>query len=81
MIAIADIFEALTAADRPYKKANTLSESLMIMAKMVKDEHLDANLFELFITQGIYQQYADEYLQKSQIDTVDICALKRVLQH
>jgi len=80
MIAIADIFEALTAADRPYKKAKTLNESLMIMAYMVKDEHLDAGLFELFITQRVYQQYADEYLDKEQIDIVDICELKRILE-
>ena len=79
MIAIADTFEALTTAKRTYKKAKTLNESLMIMANMVKVGEIDADLFELFITQGIYQQYADEYLQKSQIDTVDISALKRVL--
>ncbi|WP_232784158.1 HD domain-containing phosphohydrolase [Moritella sp. Urea-trap-13] len=77
MIAIADTFEALTTAERPYK---TLNESLMIMASMVADGDLDANLFELFITQGIYQQYADEYLLKSQFDTVDICAIKMLLQ-
>ncbi|QUM76706.1 chemotaxis protein [Moritella sp. 24] len=79
MIAIADIFEALTAADRPYKKAKKLSESLLIMADMVKDEHLDADLFELFITKGIYQEYADAYLESTQIDKVDICAIKRIL--
>ena len=81
MIAIADIFEALTALDRPYKKVKTLNESLMIMANMVKKGELDADLFELFITKGIYQKYADEYLSKSQIDRVDICALKRILNN
>ncbi|WP_019439799.1 HD domain-containing phosphohydrolase [Moritella marina] len=80
MIAIADIFEALTTAERPYKKANTLNQSLIIMASMVKNGELDANLFELFITQGIYQQYADEYLAESQRDKVDICAIKAVLK-
>ncbi len=80
MIAIADIFEALTTAERAYKKAKTLNESLMIMAAMVKKGELDADLFELFITQGIYQQYADEYLAESQLDKVDICAIKAVLK-
>ena len=80
MIAIADIFEALTTAERPYKQAKTLNESLLIMAWMVKNGELDTDLFELFITQGIYQQYADEYLAESQIDKVDICAIKTILK-
>lgn len=80
MIAIADIFEALTAAERPYKQAKTLNESLLIMAWMVKNGELDTDLFELFITQGIHQQYADEFLAESQIDKVDICAIKTVLK-
>ena len=49
MMAIADIFEALTAADRPYKKAKTLSEALGIMANMCRDAHIDPELFGLFI--------------------------------
>lgn len=72
MMAIADIFEALTAADRPYKKAKTLSESLKIMAKMRDENHIDAVLFELFLRSGIYQTYAREYLQQEQVDTVNI---------
>ena len=70
--AIADIFEALTASDRPYKKAKTLSESIKIMSFMVKDQHIDANLFKLFLTSGIYKSYADEFLTHEQIDDVDI---------
>jgi len=78
MIAVADVFEALTACDRPYKAAKTLSQSLKIMAFMVKDEHLDGNVFDLFLTQGIYQAYADEYLMAEQLDLVDVEALRSI---
>ncbi|MBF0310592.1 MAG: response regulator [Magnetococcales bacterium] len=72
MLAIADVFEALTASDRPYKKAKTLSEALKIMSFMVKDQHLDGELFDLFLTSGVYQDYADTYLPPEQVDAVDI---------
>lgn len=72
IMAIADIFEALTAADRPYKKAKTVSESLKIMGFMVKDQHIDAELFELFLKSNVWQEYADQYLEPFQIDEVDI---------
>ncbi|WP_095143855.1 HD domain-containing phosphohydrolase [Pseudomonas sp. Irchel s3b6] len=71
MMAIADIFEALTAADRPYKKAKTLSEALAIMAFMCRDAHIDPQLFALFVNEKIYQQYADKFLEPQQIDAVD----------
>ncbi|MEB0040810.1 MULTISPECIES: HD domain-containing phosphohydrolase [unclassified Pseudomonas] len=71
MMAIADIFEALTAVDRPYKKGKRLSEALSIMAQMCIDEHIDPPLFELFIQADIYQHYATRYLQPQQIDAVD----------
>ncbi|WP_397432233.1 HD domain-containing phosphohydrolase [Pseudomonas chlororaphis] len=71
MMAIADIFEALTAADRPYKKGKTLSEALGIMATMCRDAHIDPQLFELFIRTGIYQRYADRFMEPQQIDGVD----------
>lgn len=72
MMAIADIFEALTAVDRPYKKGKTLTESLKIMSFMRKDEHIDPELFELFLTSGVYQTYAQKYLRPEQVDHVDI---------
>lgn len=72
IMAIADIFEALTAADRPYKKAKTISESLKIMKFMCQDQHIDADLFDLFLRSNVWQQYADEFLDPSQIDEVDI---------
>ncbi|WP_201352172.1 HD domain-containing phosphohydrolase [Hydrogenimonas urashimensis] len=72
IMAIADIFEALTASDRPYKKMKTLSEALRIMAAMVREGHLDAEIFKLFLRSGIYKEYAQKYLKPEQIDAVDI---------
>jgi HD-GYP domain-containing protein (c-di-GMP phosphodiesterase class II) len=72
MLAIADIFEALTAIDRPYKKGRTLSEAIRIMSRMCRDHHIDAQLFELFLVSGVYRRYADRYLQSQQIDDVNI---------
>jgi len=72
IMAIADIFEALTASDRPYKKMKTLSETLKIMSFMAKDEHIDKDLFNLFVKSKIYMQYAKQYLKPTQIDNVDI---------
>lgn len=72
MMAIADIFEALTATDRPYKKGKTLSEALKIMSFMKKDQHIDGELFELFLRSGIYKDYAMRYMAPAQIDEIDI---------
>ena len=71
IMVIADIFEALTAADRPYKKAKNLSESINIMSDMVEDGFICPDLFNLFLESGVYKQYAVDYLQKSQVDTLD----------
>ena len=68
IMAIADIFEALTASDRPYKKGKTLSEAIRIMGFMKKDQHIDGDLFELFLSSGIYKVYAEKYLKPEQID-------------
>ena len=75
MVAIADIFEALTAADRPYKKRKTLSEALAIMAHMKQEEHIDPDWFDLFIQSGVYMEYAKQYLEADQIDEIDINSL------
>lgn len=72
IMAIADIFEALTASDRPYKKAKTVSESIKILSFFKKDRHIDADLFDLFLTSGVYRRYAEKYLKPEQIDEVDI---------
>jgi hypothetical protein len=74
MMAIADIFEALTASDRPYKKAKSLSESVKIMSFMVKDQHIDPDLFELFLQSGVCFDYASRFLNDEQIDEVDVAA-------
>ena len=72
MMAIADIFEALTAVDRPYKQGKSLSEALRIMAAMRRDRHIDPELFELFLRSGVYLEYARRYMQPALIDTIDI---------
>jgi HD-GYP domain-containing protein (c-di-GMP phosphodiesterase class II) len=72
IMAIADIFEALTACDRPYKKAKTLSEAIKILSFFKKDSHIDSELFDLFLSTGVYKKYADQYLLPDQMDEVEI---------
>lgn len=72
IVAIADIFEALTAVDRPYKKGKPLSESIRILAGMRDRRHIDADLFDLFLTSGVYLEYGRRFLHADQIDEVDI---------
>lgn len=71
MIGIADIFEALTAPDRPYKKAMSLSQALRILGAMRLDGHIDPDIFDLFIEQQLYLDYARDFLSPEQIDDVD----------
>ncbi len=68
IMAIADIFEALTAADRPYKKGKTLAEAMKIMGFMAKDMHIDPELFAFFTEAGIDRKYAEKYMKPEQID-------------
>ena len=68
---IADIFEALTARDRPYKKGKTLTESLQILGKFKENGHIDPDLFDVFIRRKVYQRYAEQFLDSNQIDRVD----------
>jgi HD-GYP domain-containing protein (c-di-GMP phosphodiesterase class II)/ABC-type amino acid transport substrate-binding protein len=72
ILAVADIFEALTAADRPYKKAKPVSEAIAILYKMMLDNHIDRDVFELFLVSGTYKNYAQRYLSAAQIDEVDV---------
>jgi len=72
IMVIADIFEALTASDRPYKKAKSLSEAVRILAKFKAKKHIDGDLFDLFLTSGVYLKYAHRFLAPAQIDEVDI---------
>src|SRR5450830_83425 len=71
VMGIADIFEALTSKDRPYKKAKTLTESLHILGKMKLEHHIDPDLFDLFVREKIYLKYALQFLEPEQIDDVD----------
>ncbi|MBF0463298.1 MAG: GAF domain-containing protein [Magnetococcales bacterium] len=72
IMVIADIFEALTASDRPYKLPKKLSEAVKILFFFKKDGHIDPALFDLFLQSGVYRRYAEKYLRPEQIDDVDI---------
>jgi len=72
LMCIADIFEALTADDRPYKKAMNLSVALRILGEMKLDEHIDPDIFNVFINEKVYLQYANKFLETGQIDKIDI---------
>ena len=71
IMAIADVYEALTAKDRPYKEPKKLSQVLRIMQEMKNTGHLDPDLYELFIKSGVYLDYAKEYIDKDQIDDIN----------
>jgi len=75
MIGIADIFEALTAADRPYKSGMTLSQALAIMCRMRDNGHIDPDLFEVFVREGVYLRYGQAFLEVGQVDAVDVTAM------
>lgn len=70
-MAIADVFEALTAKDRPYKDGKTLTESLQILGRMAATGHVDPDLFDVFVRRKVYLQYAERFLDRRQIDEVD----------
>ena len=72
IMGIADIFEALTARDRPYKRGKTLTESLQILGQMKLDGHVDPDLFEIFVRERVYLRYAQQFMEPSQIDDVDV---------
>jgi len=72
---IADIFEALTAKDRPYKKGKTLTESLAILGKFKLNGHIDPDLFDIFMWEKVYEKYAREFLDPDQIDEVDFAQI------
>jgi HD-GYP domain-containing protein (c-di-GMP phosphodiesterase class II) len=75
VMGIADVFEALTAGDRPYKKAMKLSQSLHILGRMCVDGHIDPDLFDVFIHEKVYLAYAKRFLPPEQIDEVDVTTL------
>ena len=71
MMGIADIFEALTSSDRPYKKGKKLSECLRILGFMKQDGHIDPDIFDVFIKEKVYLRYAEEFLPSQQLDEID----------
>ncbi len=71
VMGIADIFEALTAKDRPYKRGKTLSESLRILGNFRLNGHVDPDLFDVFVRKKVYLRYAEQFLDRDQIDDVD----------
>lgn len=79
ILAIADIFEALTASDRVYRKPNTLSDALTVMARMCKEGHIDRDLFALLVRSQAYLEYAADWLKPEQLDTVDQAAVLSII--
>jgi HD-GYP domain-containing protein (c-di-GMP phosphodiesterase class II) len=75
MMGIADIFEALTARDRPYKQGMKLSQAMSIMLNFKKNGHIDPDLFDVFVKQGVYRRYAEQFLDPVQIDEVSPASL------
>ena len=78
IMGIADVFEALTAADRPYKPGMKLSQALTILARMANEQHVDADLFEVFVREKVWQDYAGRFLHADQADAVDVDALVKI---
>ncbi|MCR4299605.1 MAG: GAF domain-containing protein [Gallionella sp.] len=78
VMGIADIFEALTAKDRPYKEGKTLTESLTILGKFKENGHIDPDLFDVFIREKVYLDYARQFLAPEQIDEVDLSKIPGV---
>jgi len=72
IMGISDVFEALTATDRPYKKPMPLSQALTILGRMKEEKHIDPDLFDIFIHERVYLQYAKHFLASEQIDKVDL---------
>jgi len=72
IMAIADIFEALTAKDRPYKKPMKLSQAIKIMGLMKEDKHIDPDIYDLFIRGRVYYNYAKKEMSPDQIDEAEV---------
>lgn len=79
MMAVADVFEALTASDRPYKPAKKLSESMTIIGNLKKANHLDPGIVDFFVTSGVYKRYAQMYLSPELIDDVNEQAILNII--
>ena len=75
IMAIADIFEALTAKDRPYKRGKMLSEAMRILGQFAMNGHIDPAIFEIFVREKVYLHYAREFVDPAQVDAVDEASL------
>ncbi|MCW5625781.1 MAG: GAF domain-containing protein [Burkholderiales bacterium] len=75
IMGIADIFEALTAKDRPYKKGKTLTEALHILGRFRLGGHIDPDLFDIFVRDRVYLRYGEQFLDRDQIDDVDVAGI------
>ena len=51
-----------------------MSEAIKIMSFMKKDQHIDPDLFDLFLRAGVYREYAERFMKPELIDTVDVQA-------
>lgn len=80
ILAVADIFEALTASDRPYKEGKTVSEALSIMAEMARKGHIDRSVFALLVQSHVWKSYGSKFLHPAQIDEVDAQALLDIVK-
>jgi HD-GYP domain-containing protein (c-di-GMP phosphodiesterase class II) len=78
ILAISDIFEALTAIDRPYKKGNKLSEAIQILAVCARDNEVDADLLDFMLDSGLYLDYANRYMKPDLVDKIDVNAIKKI---
>ena len=67
IMAIADIFEALTARDRPYKKPMKLSQALKILSFLKKDGHIDPDIHDLVVNSTLLLEYAKANMNPDQI--------------
>ncbi len=79
IIAIADIFEALTATDRPYKKGKTIMETLTILAKMASNNEIDSSILDVLIDSNYIFEYFEKFFNvKYKKEDVDIDAIKNI---
>jgi HD-GYP domain-containing protein (c-di-GMP phosphodiesterase class II) len=72
IMGVADVFEALTAKERPYKPPMPLSQAFSILRNMKEEQHIDPDVFELFLTSGVWKQYAKEHMLPEQMDVTDV---------
>lgn len=78
IIAVADLFEALSSPERPYKKSNSLGETLKIMAQSAKKNEIDADILDLILDSGLYLDFAQRVMKPEQIDQVEISEIKKI---